>query len=47
MKNSEKSTGGLWMIVGIVAMLAIPMVIGHYTIAAAPEPTVHADAGAN
>jgi len=29
MKNSEKSTGGIWMLVGLVALLALPIVIGH------------------
>ncbi len=42
MKNSQKSSGGYWMIFGIVALLAMPMVVDHFVNAPAPE--LHADA---
>jgi hypothetical protein len=42
--NSQKSSGGYWMLLGLVALLAAPMAVGYYVIPSEPAPTVHADA---
>jgi hypothetical protein len=42
--KSEKDYRGLWMIVGLVALLCIPMAIGYATHNTAPD--AHAEAPA-
>ncbi len=44
--NTEKSSmaGGVFMLFGLVVMLSVPMVVGHFALKAAPQVTVQADA---
>lgn len=35
------------MVFGLVAILALPMVVDHFVRAPAPDPTLHADASVN
>jgi hypothetical protein len=42
--QSQKSSGGYWVLLGLVALLVTPMAIGYYVIPSEPQPTVHADA---
>jgi hypothetical protein len=42
--QTQKSTGGYWMLLGLVVLLAAPLAVGYYVIPSAPASTVHADA---
>ena len=41
--KSQKNYNGLWMLLGLVAMLTIPMVVGYYTIQPTPVSSLHAN----
>jgi len=28
--ESQKSSAGYWMLIGLVALLALPMIVGHF-----------------
>ena len=47
MKNSNKNSGGLWMVVGLVAILVMPLVVDHFVRTPSPDPVLHADASVN
>ena len=42
--QSQKNSGGYWMLFGLIALLSAPMAIGYYVMPSTPQPTVHADA---
>lgn len=45
--KTQKSSGGYWMLFGLVALLAAPMAVGYYVLPSAPQATVHAEAATN
>lgn len=44
--NITYSTGGYWMLVGLVLLIGLPPVVGHFFMNAEAAPSVHADASA-
>ena len=42
----QSNNGGFWVLFGLVVMLTVPMVIGHYTLASQTAARLHADASA-
>lgn len=42
--KSEKNYNGLWMLVGLVALLSLPMAIGYFTLLPVAEAPLHANA---
>ena len=41
--KSQKNNNGIWMLVGLVMLLAAPVAVGHFTMPAATD-TLHANA---
>ena len=41
MKNSESSAGGYIMLFGLVAMLSIPLIVGHFSLGATSQAAIH------
>ena len=40
--ESQKNSGGIWMLVGLVALLAAPVIIGHFAMAPADTTSLAA-----
>ena len=42
--KSQKNNNGIWMLVGLVMLLATPVAIGYFTAHTATQDSLHADA---
>lgn len=42
--KSNYNYNGFWMLLGLVAMLVVPMAVGYVTIHPTPSVTLHANA---
>lgn len=42
--DTHSMTGGVVMLFGLVVLLAVPMVVGHFALKSSAEPALHANA---